>query len=179
MILKFFLLDNEDRLFWAELTNISAKKETLIRRMQVDSAGIGKRETDLRLTPGGSAPRSAASKRRWAADLTWTDIPWFRNLTKMPIVLKGIQSGADALLAYENGLDGIVVSNHGGRNQDTARPSLEVLIEVMATLRAAQCDLTKFEARFFSPLLFRQCQAPCKYEISHYRLEQWMFDRPD
>ena len=59
--------------------------------MQVDSAGIGKRETDLRLTPGGSAPRSKNTKRRWADDLTWDDVPWFRSLTKMPIVLKGVQ----------------------------------------------------------------------------------------
>jgi hypothetical protein len=59
--------------------------------LQVDSAGIGKRETDLRLTPGGSAPRSKATKRRWADDLTWDDIPWFRSFTKMPIVLKGVQ----------------------------------------------------------------------------------------
>lgn len=113
--------------------------------IQVDSAGIGKRETDLRLTPGGSAPRSKATKRRWADDLTWDDVPWFRSLTKMPLVLKGVQSGADALLAYENGLNGIVVSNHGGRNMDTARPALEALIEIMATLREANYDPKKFE----------------------------------
>jgi L-lactate dehydrogenase (cytochrome) len=113
--------------------------------IQVDSAGIGKRETDLRLTPGGSAPRSKSTKRRWADDLTWDDIPWFRSFTKMPIILKGVQCAADAILAYENGLEGIVVSNHGGRNMDTARPSLEVLIEVMAALRAKDYKPAKFQ----------------------------------
>jgi L-lactate dehydrogenase (cytochrome) len=58
-----------------------------------------------------------------------------------------LQCGADAVLAYEKGLDGIVVSNHGGRNMDTARPSLEALIEIMAALRAAKYDATKFEVR--------------------------------
>ena len=71
---------------------------TVLRtHLQVDSAGIGKRETDLRLTPGGSAPRSKASKRRWADDLTWDDIPWFRSLTNMPLVLKGVQARATLL----------------------------------------------------------------------------------
>lgn len=113
--------------------------------LTVDSAGIGKRETDLRLTPGGSAPRSKSTKRRWADDLTWKDVPWFRSLTSMPLVLKGVQSGADAVLAYEHGLDGIVISNHGGRNMDTARPALEVLIEVMAALREKAYNPAKFE----------------------------------
>lgn len=115
--------------------------------LQVDSAGIGKRETDLRLTPGGSAPRSKASKRRWADDLTWDDVPWFRSLTKMPLVLKGVQSAEDALLALKHGLDGIVVSNHGGRNMDTARPSLEALIDIMAALKSKRYDKKKFQAR--------------------------------
>lgn len=63
----------------------------------------------------------------------------------MPLVLKGVQSGADALLAYNKGLNGIVVSNHGGRNMDSARPALEALIEIMATLRKANYDPNKFE----------------------------------
>jgi L-lactate dehydrogenase (cytochrome) len=113
--------------------------------MQVDSAGIGKRERDLRLTPGGSAPRSKATRRRWADDLTWDDIPWFRSFTKTKIVLKGVQSAADAIMAYEKGLDGIVCSNHGGRNMDGARPALEVLIEVIAALKQRKYDPRKFE----------------------------------
>eukprot|EP00327_Prymnesium_parvum_P002581 CAMPEP_0182830580 /NCGR_PEP_ID=MMETSP0006_2-20121128/18653_1 /TAXON_ID=97485 /ORGANISM="Prymnesium parvum, Strain Texoma1" /LENGTH=1019 /DNA_ID=CAMNT_0024958161 /DNA_START=95 /DNA_END=3155 /DNA_ORIENTATION=+ len=101
----------------------------------VDSAGIGKRERDLRLTPGGSAPRSVATKRRWASDMTWEDLHWLRTLFTGKIVLKGVQCAADAVRAYREGADGIVISNHGGRNMDTARPSLEVLIEVMPALR--------------------------------------------
>ena len=54
----------------------------------------------------------------------------------MPLILKGVQTGEDALLAYQYGVDGIVVSNHGGRQVDTARPTLEVLVEVMDALRS-------------------------------------------
>ena len=54
----------------------------------------------------------------------------------MPIILKGIATAEDAVLAYEAGVQGIVLSNHGGRQLDTARSGLEVLIEVTAALRA-------------------------------------------
>jgi L-lactate dehydrogenase (cytochrome) len=56
-----------------------------------------------------------------------------------------MQCGPDAVMAYKKGLNGIVVSNHGGRNMDTARPALEALIEIMAALRAENYDPSKFE----------------------------------
>lgn len=53
------------------------------------------------------------------ADVDWDIIDWLRSTTKLPIVVKGIQCVEDAVLAYEHGVDGIVLSNHGGRSQDT------------------------------------------------------------
>ena len=53
----------------------------------------------------------------------------------MPIILKGIGSAEDAVLAYEAGVQGIVLSNHGGRQLDTARSGIEVLVEVVSALR--------------------------------------------
>jgi L-lactate dehydrogenase (cytochrome) len=47
--------------------------------------------------------------------LSWKDIEWLRSVTKLPLVLKGVQTAEDAVLAAERGLDGIVCSNHGGR----------------------------------------------------------------
>ena len=47
--------------------------------------------------------------------LCWDDIAWFKSISKMPIVLKGIQTGEDAVLAAKSGVAGIVISNHGGR----------------------------------------------------------------
>lgn len=53
----------------------------------------------------------------------------------MPIVLKGIQCGEDAVLAVHHGVQGIIVSNHGGRQLDYARSGIEILPEVMDALR--------------------------------------------
>ncbi|WP_426592190.1 alpha-hydroxy-acid oxidizing protein [Cellulomonas sp. McL0617] len=59
--------------------------------------------------------------------LTWADLARLRERTSLPIVLKGIQHPADATLALEHGIDGIVVSNHGGRQLDGAIASLDAL----------------------------------------------------
>lgn len=53
------------------------------------------------------------------ADADWEIIDWLRSVTKLPIVVKGIQCVEDAVLAYKHKVDGIVLSNHGGRSQDT------------------------------------------------------------
>jgi L-lactate dehydrogenase (cytochrome) len=50
---------------------------------------------------------------------SWDDIAWLRGATKMPIILKGVQTVEDAILACKYGCDGIMISNHGGRNLDT------------------------------------------------------------
>lgn len=62
--------------------------------------------------------------------LNWNDISWLRKHTKLPIVLKGIMTAADAKLAAEYGVDGILLSNHGGRNLDTSPPAIVVLLEI-------------------------------------------------
>lgn len=53
------------------------------------------------------------------ANINWETITWLRGVTNLPIVIKGIQSVEDAVAAYDSGVDGIVLSNHGGRSQDT------------------------------------------------------------
>ncbi|KAJ8521410.1 hypothetical protein ONZ45_g1887 [Pleurotus djamor] len=61
-------------------------------------------------------------------DMTWEKtIPWLRRVTKLPIVIKGIQCVEDAVLAAEAGVDGILLSNHGGRQLEYSMPPLEVL----------------------------------------------------
>jgi L-lactate dehydrogenase (cytochrome)/lactate 2-monooxygenase len=63
--------------------------------------------------------------------LTWEDLTYLRERTSMPIYLKGIQHRDDARLAIEHGVDGIVVSNHGGRQVDNAIASLDALPAVV------------------------------------------------
>jgi lactate 2-monooxygenase len=62
--------------------------------------------------------------------LTWDDIPFLRQHWHGPIVLKGIMSAADGIRAAESGVDGVVVSNHGGRQVDGALSALDALPEV-------------------------------------------------
>lgn len=65
----------------------------------------------LRGTP---AMPSANLGECFDSTFSWNDLAWLRSITRLPIVLKGVQVPEDALLAVENGLDAIVVSNHGG-----------------------------------------------------------------
>lgn len=62
--------------------------------------------------------------------MTWKDIAWIRSVTDLPIVLKGITCSEDARLAMEHGVEGIMLSNHGGRNLDFAPPSILLLLEM-------------------------------------------------
>jgi L-lactate dehydrogenase (cytochrome) len=71
--------------------------------------------------------------------LTWDDLTWLREQTSLPIVVKGIQHPDDAREAASRGLDGIVVSNHGGRQVDGALASLDAL---PAIADAAGSDLS-------------------------------------
>jgi lactate 2-monooxygenase len=65
------------------------------------------------------------------ASLTWKDLAWLREHTRLPILLKGILSAEDARLAIEHDVDGIIVSNHGGRQVDGAIAAIDALPQVM------------------------------------------------
>ena len=59
--------------------------------------------------------------------MTWEDVIWLRRIWKRPLILKGILHPDDALKALEVGVDGIVVSNHGGRQLDCSAPPILML----------------------------------------------------
>ncbi len=63
--------------------------------------------------------------------VTWDDLAWLRECTELPIVLKGILHPDDARLAVEHGMQGVLVSNHGGRQVDGAIGALDALPEVV------------------------------------------------
>jgi len=63
--------------------------------------------------------------------LTWDDLPWLRSLTKLPLLVKGIQHPDDARRAIDGGVDGIYCSNHGGRQANGGLPALDCLAEVV------------------------------------------------
>jgi 4-hydroxymandelate oxidase len=70
-----------------------------------------------------------------ATNLTWDTIRRLRDAVTMKIVLKGILAHEDASLAAEAGIDGIIVSNHGGRGEDSGRSTIEALPEIVAAVR--------------------------------------------
>lgn len=102
----------------------------------VDSPVIGKRERDERLTAGddpfvaSSGVAKTGSAGLLNAGLTWKDLSWIRETTSLPLVIKGIQTVEDAVMAHQHGVDGIVLSNHGGRSQDTAQTPMITLLEI-------------------------------------------------
>ncbi|KAK5091333.1 hypothetical protein LTR05_001516 [Lithohypha guttulata] len=103
----------------------------------VDSPVLGKREKDDRLKAlslGSSAPNAGVAKIASSTllnpGLKWQDLDWIRSATKLPLVVKGVQTVEDAVLAYKHGLDAIYLSNHGGRSQDTAQAPILTLLEI-------------------------------------------------
>lgn len=114
----------------------------------VDAPQLGRREKDLRNKASGASDAqkgmsidtskgvSTALSSFIDPALCWDDLKWFRSITKMPIVLKGVQCVEDAVQAHLSGCDGIVLSNHGGRQLDFAPSGIEVLPDVMAALRS-------------------------------------------
>ncbi|PWN49012.1 putative CYB2-L-lactate dehydrogenase [Violaceomyces palustris] len=116
----------------------------------VDAPQLGRREKDMRMKFDDvgsrvqndgkeSVDRSQGAARAISSfidpSLNWKDLEWLRKVTKMPIVLKGVQAWEDAVKAAELGLAGVVLSNHGGRQLDYARSGIEVLEEVVSALK--------------------------------------------
>lgn len=72
--------------------------------------------------------------------ITWDIIAWLRSITSLPIILKGILAPADALLALEHGVNGIIVSNHGGRQLDSTITSIDALYPITQAV-AGRCEI--------------------------------------
>ncbi|NXW53430.1 HAOX2 oxidase, partial [Eurystomus gularis] len=67
--------------------------------------------------------------------VTWNDIYWLRSLTDLPIIIKGILTKEDAELAVRHGVQGIIVSNHGGRQLDGGPATIDALVEVVEAVQ--------------------------------------------
>lgn len=112
----------------------------------VDAPQLGRREKDMRnkftkstdVQKGDEVKRGEGVARAISEfidpSLCWDDITWLKGLTSLPIILKGVGSGLDTVMAYQMGCAGVVLSNHGGRQLDTARSAIEILPEAVAAL---------------------------------------------
>jgi len=120
----------------ATLDHIAEAKEAGYRVLvlTVDLPYLGRRERDLRhgfLNPPPDLDVPYADLFATTPALTWRDLEWVRTETGMPIVIKGILTREDALLAVEHGADAVWVSNHGGRQLDHVAAGLDALPEVV------------------------------------------------
>jgi len=113
--------------------------------LTVDAPCLGKRELDMKArglpvvkgrgtgAEGSRALRAGVASslgNYFDANLNWEDIKWLRSLTKLPIVVKGVQCVEDVELCEQYGVDGVLLSNHGGRQLDFAPASIDVLYEL-------------------------------------------------
>ena len=99
-----------------------------------DSAYYGNRDRQVmrRWLPAGR--RNNLGGIDYQKAVNWATIDRIREIAGMPVVLKGIQAGEDAELALVHGIDAVWVSNHGGRQLDHSRGSIDVLPEVVAAV---------------------------------------------
>ena len=109
--------------------------------LTIDAPTIGNREAErwFRTAGNGKGPRLsmgnfdnyAGKKNIGDPSMTWEIVDWLRANTSMKIVLKGIVTREDARLCRRYGVDGIIVSNHGGRQEESNRATLDCLTEVI------------------------------------------------
>ncbi|NIO06865.1 MAG: alpha-hydroxy-acid oxidizing protein [Deltaproteobacteria bacterium] len=88
-------------------------------------------EEKSRSNPPTQRPRNAEAD----PGASWKDLEWIRSETNLPIVAKGIMTGEDADLCAQMGIEGVIVSNHGGRGLDNTLATIEVLPEVVAAAK--------------------------------------------
>src|SRR5947207_2455675 len=89
--------------------------------------GVGLQDHLLQAENGGMAAFIDSLK---VFLLTWDEIDWMRSITKTPIVIKGVMTAEDAVLAVEHGVDAIIVSNHGARQVDGTIAPIEAVGEI-------------------------------------------------
>ncbi|KAJ3925390.1 MAG: FMN-dependent dehydrogenase-domain-containing protein [Lentinula lateritia] len=147
----FQLYVNKDRAITKRIVQHAEARGIKALFITVDAPQLGRREKDMRQKFEAEDPAEVSKTRKDNVDrsqgaaraissfidpgLKWADLNWFKSITKMPLILKGVQCWEDALEAYDQGLAGVVLSNHGGRQLDFARSGIEILAECVKHLK--------------------------------------------
>jgi isopentenyl diphosphate isomerase/L-lactate dehydrogenase-like FMN-dependent dehydrogenase len=141
----FQLYWSRDRGFTQELVQAAAEASFGALVLTVDLPVAGRRERDVRAAfalpndlPLPNLPEDLRGVDVPTAlhavvddTLTWRDLEWLHSVCSLPLVMKGVLTSEDALLAAKHGAAAVVVSNHGGRQLDGVPPALDVLPEVV------------------------------------------------
>jgi 4-hydroxymandelate oxidase len=80
---------------------------------------------------GHKTQRSSIYDSLFDPSFNWSDLEWLRSIAGVPVILKGVLSAEDGRRAVERGADGVIVSNHGGRNLDTVPATIDALPRVV------------------------------------------------
>ena len=99
--------------------------------LTVDVALYSRRERDLIKRYVPTARRSAGEGMEYQASLDWDLVKWFKDSFDIPLQIKGIATAEDAALCVEHGVETVYVSNHGGRQLDHGRATIDMLPEVV------------------------------------------------
>ena len=110
----------------------SPKERDLRNRYQRPGELGNFREQQDRLSEVSGTDESPNWEMPQSAPLTWAEIEWLRGLTDLPLVLKGVRVAEDAKMAVDHGVNGILVSTHGGRQLDSTMSSIEMVPEIVA-----------------------------------------------
>lgn len=137
----FQLYPSRHRPFMKHLIDSAEEAGSRVLVLTVDGPTIGNREaerwfrtrSDRGAVRMGNFENFDGKKGIGDPTLNWDIVAWLRANTVLPIVLKGIVTHEDASLCLEHGVDGIIVSNHGGRQEESGRGTLECLPEVVET----------------------------------------------
>ncbi|MGK2927469.1 MAG: L-lactate dehydrogenase [Lysobacterales bacterium] len=119
---------------------LAKARQLLARPRWLFDVGIrGKPHSFSHLVDAVADPSDLGSFRQFIDDqfdpsVTWKDIDWLRGLWRGQLVIKGVMSAEDATAAADSGADGVVVSNHGGRQLDGVASSISKLPEVAAAV---------------------------------------------
>jgi glycolate oxidase len=100
----------------------------------VDVAVYSRRERDIAKRVSVRTVTDANGER-FQAELSWAKIARYKKRLKLPVVIKGIQTAEDAQIALDHGIEGIYVTNHGGRQLDHGRGTIDILQEVVDAVR--------------------------------------------
>lgn len=94
------------------------------------------RQVNLQMTPseGSKSALNSYANSLFDATLTWKNVQELTKMTKLPVIVKGILRGDDALLAYKHGASAVIVSNHGARQLDHVPATIDVLKEIVSAL---------------------------------------------
>lgn len=123
----------EALVFTVDLTAGTENRETLQRMIKLDTRTCANCHTENRFARKPMV--SGVKDAQYETGMTWDYVDKLRASTKMKLIIKGIETAEDAKLCLHHGVDGVIISNHGGRASETGRGTLECLPEIAAVIQ--------------------------------------------